>query len=555
MKIEHFLKKHKLLVVVIISAILCGMPFIIAAYRHSYILGDDIQTHMQRVEGMLSSYQAGHFPARLHLKTLSGFAYGMGFFYPQLILIIPVLFRIIGMNFILSTNGFMVLLNILTGISVYFCVYKITDSTESALSGAILSLVSHYHLINIFYRGSIGESAVFIFVPLVILGIYNIVHESKNGVLWMVFGISGVLFSHLLSFVIFIIFLLIILLILIPLLVKRKNAIRDIILALIISALITSYFWLPFLEQYFSVPLYVNTGYEAPYRPALRINSLFRFVSYWWREMPENFIDIIYIALPLAVFSMFLGEKKTKKIIFILLITGITGIILSSDIFPWNNFQKVHQLIQFPWRFMILPTILFPIMAGLSIGSFRGCRIKRIIAMIIFIASIIVAFPILNNVITNYIQLSPGYRGIQDGIGAGEYLPAGAVFREIKEQGKNIRYDIGDDENKDFEFTYSEKGFEGELVYRSKNDITVEFPFLFYKGWLTQTGDKKPVPTKIGPHGLVCIELPAEPNHGITRIYYQKTVIQWISEFLSLFGMICLINLLSNKRRRSVRNR
>ena len=551
MKIKLFLKKHKLLVIAIISAILCGTPFIIAAYRHSFILGDDIQTHMQRVEGMLSSYQARFFPARLHLKTLKGFAYGMGFFYPQLFLIIPVLFRILGMNFILSTNAFMILLNILCGSSVYFCIYKITGSTEGAFSGAILSLVSHYHLINIYYRGSMGESAVYIFIPFVILGIYEVFRDSKHGLIWMVIGISGILFSHLLSFVISIIFILTILLLLLPFWIKKRNIAGNIVCALIISAFVTSYFWLPFLEQYFSVPLFVNTGYESPYRPALRLNNVFHFVSYWWWGMPKNLMDLTYIALPLALLGIIFGKKRNRGTVLILLLTGLTGIYLSTDLFPWEKFQTIHQTIQFPWRFMILPSSLFPIIAGISTGNLPGQITKKITSVLIFVCSIIFTFPILNNVVENYIQLSPGYRGVQDDIGAGDYLPAGADSREIKEQGKNILYDNG---NADFEFAYKENGFEAELTYSSKDEITVEFPFLYYKGWLSQTEDKTSIQTELGPHGLVSVHLPAEPNHRIVKIYYQKTVIQWVSELLSLFGLICLFALLSSRRRHFNRN-
>ena len=199
-KKKEFQSHLKYLAVVILFAVLCGIPFLIAAVRHSYVSGDDILTHMQRVEGMLSSFRSGHIPARLHLSTLHGYAYGMGFFYPQLLLLIPLLMRLLGMNFILSTNGFLVLINLLTGFSTYFCVFRITKSKLGAVCASAAALFSYYRLADLFYRGSIGETTVFIFTPLLILGIYETFKSKKTGMIWTIIGLTGILYSHLFSF-------------------------------------------------------------------------------------------------------------------------------------------------------------------------------------------------------------------------------------------------------------------------------------------------------------------------------------------------------------------
>ena len=69
------LKTYILLFAVILFAVFLGYAFIHAAVIHSFIHGDDIMTHMQRVEGMIASWRAGHIPAKLHFDKAEIFIF------------------------------------------------------------------------------------------------------------------------------------------------------------------------------------------------------------------------------------------------------------------------------------------------------------------------------------------------------------------------------------------------------------------------------------------------------------------------------------------------
>ena len=531
MKLKDLFNKHKLLIAAVLVAVICSYPFILAAYRHSYITGDDIQTHMQRIEGMLSSYRAGHIPARLHLSTLRGYAYGMGFFYPQLLLVIPVVLRLLGMNFILSTNAFLVIVNILTVLSVYFCIHKITGSAVSAFSGAILSLLSYYRLADIFYRGSLGETAAYIFTPLLILGLYELFHHKPSGTVWAVIGFSGILCTHLLSFVLSAAVVLLFLAVMIPFRINDNRIRKQLFITLLLSLLITAGFWMPFLEQYLNVDIFVKSGYDSPYRPAVSASAALRIICCWWRTIPSYLYDPLILTLPVILFSFFIGSRKNAAAKAVLAVIGSFGFFLSTNLFCWNNFEVLHRFIQFPWRFMFLPTAVFPIAFGLALESLKFRKLQVFLSLLMFAACIFFSAPVLDHVINNYIMLSPGYHGIQDGVGAGEYLPTGAAVEHIQKQGRNI---IGPVEN--LNYKYNEKGLTADLQYQTDRSMAIELPFLYYKGWMYRLNDEKPIETKHGQHGLVSIDL-TPSDDGVVKIYYQKTMIQWAADFLTLLGL------------------
>ena len=539
------MRKHKYLYAVIILSLACSIPFFLSAFQHSFVEGDDIMTHMQRVEGMLSSWFAGHIPARLHLKTLGNYAYGMGFFYPQLTLIIPLSLRLVGMNFILSTNAFMVIINCLSAFSTYICIYKITDSQKAAFGGSAAALFCFYRLANLFYRGSVGETTVFIFTPILILGLYDIFSHRASGKIFTIIGLAGILYSHLFSFIFTMLILAVFLLFSSPLWIKDKKILIDLVISAIVSALLTASFWIPFLEQFLSVNTVLKTGYDAPYRPALPFRITFCMTAFWWWDLPPYSLDPLIIVFPAALTAIIFGSRKYRKSIIFLLLIGSAGFYLSSDLFPWSKFNALHQILQFPWRMMFLPAVLLPVCFGISIGSINNEKYRLLCITIMTLFCIISAAPLISNIINEHILISPGYRGVQNDIGAGDYLPAGADPARIKEQGKRVLYGKG---NEISEYDYSENGLSATLHYGSKEKNTAEIPFLYYKGWYYQIDNEKPMPAEHGVHGLVSISLPAAEN-GTAHIFYQTTLLQRSADILSIIGFMTLSILIIQRKK------
>ncbi len=524
------------LIVLTLLACAAGLPFVYAAVGHNYVDGDDILTHMQRVEGIVSALKAGHLPAYLHLSTLGGYAYGMGFFYPQLTLILPVLLRLLGMSAPLAANICIFGLEFLTAFSFYFCARRLTDSAASGLTAGILGIFSYYRLVDQYYRGAAAESIALAFMPLLILGVCEIVRDRRSGVKWMIIGLCGILYSHLLSAVFALAGLAVFAIgagicFLIQKRKPRKSVCRNFAAALFLSFLLTAAFWLPFLEQYFTVPLRVKTDAEFPTRDALSLQNTLRIVINWFKQLPEGRYDLVLLAVPLTIAALIFG-KKNRGTAAVLMLGGIAALLLSSNLFPWESLPALKRFLQFPWRLQFLAAAMLPLAGGLAVGDLNRRGVRAGITFLCAGVSLWTTTPLMQNVMENYIQPFPGYKVIRDNVGAGEYLPEGAEVADLTEHG-----DWPWTEDGVTVIHYSEDGLSAELRYRSDADSEAELPFLWYRGW-TVNGE----PASMGPHGLVQVDLPAAED-GTVTVEYRITALQFLSWLLTLigvFGCVCL---------------
>lgn len=160
-----------LIISIVISIPLCWKNF-------NYYNDDGIQ-HIARAfltEKALSSNQSTKVLPRLE----NGFGYSWDLFYGPLssyvIAVIGGFFNniVIGYKIVLFLGLF------LSGISMYCLTKKITDDKNVGLLSGILYMTMPYHLTDMYIRGSIGEFLSFIFIPIVFLGLYNLLNQEKK---------------------------------------------------------------------------------------------------------------------------------------------------------------------------------------------------------------------------------------------------------------------------------------------------------------------------------------------------------------------------------------
>src|SRR5699024_10191610 len=95
-------------------------------------------------------------------------------FYPQIVTYIPYILGLISGTFVNGLKIFAALTVVLSGIFMYNFVNEVTKKKDIALFSAILYMIFPYRLEDIYTRFAIGEFAVFVFIPLVFQGLYNL---------------------------------------------------------------------------------------------------------------------------------------------------------------------------------------------------------------------------------------------------------------------------------------------------------------------------------------------------------------------------------------------
>jgi hypothetical protein len=201
---------------ILVLTLVSSLPLIndFTQYGHS-ILFD-----LHRIENIKINLLAGQIPARMNYLSGGNAGIPMPVMYPELFLYIPALLRVLGVPPVYSLKVFHILLNLSCAFISCYSVSRITKSKNAGVIFSGIYTLCIYRLENIYLRHAIGEAQAMVFIPLVMLGIYEIVYNDHKKWHILVIGFTGVLQSHVVSTFLVVCFLIFFLLF------SAKNLIR-----------------------------------------------------------------------------------------------------------------------------------------------------------------------------------------------------------------------------------------------------------------------------------------------------------------------------------------
>ena len=197
----------------------------ISLFTISLKYGHDILFHLSRIVGIKDSFSNDLFSS-IYSNYLNGYGYGNPLFYPDIFLYVPAFINYLGLSINTSYKIFIILVNFFSIISMYITVKGISKSKYAGIISSIIYAFASYRLIDVFSRAALGEALAFIFIPLIIYGIYNIIYGDYKKFYILVIGMSGLILSHILSTYIICILLSIFCLINIKKFIKEKQRIK-----------------------------------------------------------------------------------------------------------------------------------------------------------------------------------------------------------------------------------------------------------------------------------------------------------------------------------------
>ena len=163
-------------IIILIVAILASIPLF---WKNFNYYNDDGIQHISRA--FLTMQNLEKDQSTLVLPQLeNGFGYSWDLFYGPLSSYITAVIGGIFDNIVVSYKLVLFLGLLLSGITMYYFMKKITEDKNVSVLGSVLYMIMPYHLTDMYIRGSLGEFLSFIFIPLVFLGLYNLFNEEKN---------------------------------------------------------------------------------------------------------------------------------------------------------------------------------------------------------------------------------------------------------------------------------------------------------------------------------------------------------------------------------------
>lgn len=161
--------------------------------------GIDMIPHLGRADGVRSALSMHRIPAILY-PTVNVYYGDLGCIYPDKFLYLPAILRKCGVSEVASYGTMHFLINTLAIVLMFYCVNHITKSYYCATVSAFLFCLAPNRL-YIMNRGgqTYGQGISILFIPIIIVGLYEILFNDGKKWWLLSLGVTGVLCSHMIS--------------------------------------------------------------------------------------------------------------------------------------------------------------------------------------------------------------------------------------------------------------------------------------------------------------------------------------------------------------------
>lgn len=547
---KEFIKKEENRISIIVFVIVMAVAFS-KLFTKLCINGHDLSYHLLRIEALKEGILMGKPFLKVNVLFLGGTGYASSMFYPDFLLYIPALLRVAHVGINQSYHIFVAVCIALTYMTTFISVKGISKNAYAGTIAAVVLTLCNYHLDDIYVRAAVGEYTAFIFIPIIIYGIYNTVYESMDKPYLLGIGYCGLLLCHTLSFAFCAVVTVIVFVLKIKSFIKNPKIILKLIATAIISMLVTCSYWLPMMEQLLKDKFYVS---EAQWTD-LAINAK-QAATVFYPVFPTLGISVVIVCLPLLFMKK---SERTDDVEFAIVLSVLAALFAFStfDLFPWARLERFLSSVQFPWRLYIIASVLFSMAAGIIIlkvassvklsklivftdksngDNVTESLMGKVILFLIMALMITSAFSSLSKCDQGYYDYSNDYYSYKpftaSVIGA-EWLPARVGDVEalvdqsdsaISNDGKNVNF-------------YRQKN---EVIIESNNNVEyVDVPLVYYIGYSAVTDN------------YITLDVDGNGNNGLTRVYtngyegkvrvfYKGTFLQHMSKGVTLSGFILL---------------
>lgn len=554
-KIRDFLLKYK-------KIIFIGLFICVPLISKKFILGHDSLYHFSNIEALTQAIKDLNFTEITPLIANS-FGYGGSIFYPKLphylLAIFSLILEVFGLSIKTAISIGNILTIILSGIFMNKLLDMLFNNKKVSIVGSCVYITMPYFISDIFVRSALNESFLYMFMPLVLIGlIYLQENNIKKFYLYFIIGYIGMMGSHLVLSVYFTILVCIIILINIKKFFTKSRFKHLLIASLILLILILPKAILMIEHKNLNIYGVFDSklmGSTVAGVKSFSLSPMDFLIPNIYSDGINYFINIIVIIFGIfAVFYLLFKEKnKDKKtLIFSVTVFLCFSVFLSTKFFPYQFIPKLLLSIQFASRNHLFTCFALSIIFGygLNIVISKYKKASNAIIFLIIASSCFFAVLIVNNAtyIENVVHDTYAGMGVQK-----EYLTTNAIknIDYFETRGQEIKI-LSDDNNakiKVIDNNVPNLKFKISKL-KENQDVELELPRLYYLGYDIQQQNGKET-QKINyknRNGFVKIKL---DDNGIVTVNYTGTIFYRVSKlirliFILIFILVFLIKIIKN---------
>ena len=538
------------------------LPFLIPSFNrliHKGFFPTQDYIYVARIYQMDKSLKDGQFPVR----WVPDFRYGEPLFnfYAPLTYYAGSLVHTFNISFLDTAKVLYALGFVLSFISMYFFGKELWGKAGGLLS-AFVYLYAPYRALDVYVRGDLSESWVFIFLPLIFLGVLKLSREiNGKNIALLSLSLAGLFYTHNVMtmliapfFVLWIIFVV----------WKEKNS--KLIVPLLSTSLLGvglgASFLLPaYFEKSFVQVQHLTDGY---FDFRAHFVELRQFFSTFWGYGASTWLGddgmsfqlgvMQWVALGSIPILIFIKRKKFKKEKILYTVAFLFFVFLFSvflqhnkSTFIWLNIPLL-QYVQFPWRFMAISTFFAASLAGvlaLLLPKMRYVILGVFVVLLIIFNYNYFRFESYyeDSVDSHYISsetLSKDDRLPKD------YLP---VWVKVRKSEKITSPIVIGGEAEVSNFTTRSNSAKFDLSV--SKEATLEVPITYFPGWTVRLNGAKVNLDDPGELGL--IRFPAAPGEYDVDVRLENTPLRTVGNLISFISLLIVFYFLFLFKRKGVK--
>ncbi len=488
----------------VLGIFLLSIVLMLPLFLHPYVENDDTWFHLMNI-GLIRNMIHEDFWSGIFGRILpfvgNHLGYGTRLFYPPLAHTLGA-YLSYGLEFfhldiLSSLKVFHFLTFFLSGLTMYYCAYFFHKDRFLSFFSSIIYLASSYHMSEIYIRDSLGESLIFIFLPLILVSVVALFqNQRKTFYVCFILGYVGGILSHF-TMMIYVTLILGISMLFQYKKVFRKEFMYPFLKACILVFLLTAFFFEPMVEH----KLFGHYMVYKEWYMSMGIWHTTLFGVEFFIDLPKNFVSYRFSLVVLCLLGyVFIRKRKELFDDNFSLVTIFFGISLwmSTRLFlPWLILPYLFFMIQFGWRLVLFVIFGVSLLAPIALKNYRNRFVCAGILLCILISGMILPSnerPNLDLEQINYAAIM----GWQQ-----EYLPQniGAI-----EENKSYF------EHRDQAIVVKGSGtssvLENHVPYlkfaiESDGEVEIELPRIFYFGYVLKRADGKSIPVFENERGFV----------------------------------------------------
>lgn len=352
----------------------CVMSVIyIWSFAHLRIVfgSGDLMFQANRIEELYQDVIHGVFVPRISAYTFNQVGSGINFFYPWILLYPFVIFQLITRNPISAFYLGIFLETLVTLLLSYYAMRKYSTNRKRAIIFAISYTFANYRLYLVFNQNVLAESIAYTFLPLVLLGFYEIFYRNIKSWPILAIGMTMLLYSHMLTTALTALFMLVTLVFTWKKISNKGLRLVAGVKAAILSFLLSAFYLVPFFEQT------VTNHLTASWVGLFLIKTPMETITSSINNEPTQVVGFLLIIVLIFGFFYWKRANTADRYTYV---SGIVLVVLTTTLFPWAKLLNTPVAnLQFPYRLTGLATLMLTIYLSTVIIYLITCRISMVL--------------------------------------------------------------------------------------------------------------------------------------------------------------------------------